>query len=222
VALIAAGRLTAAARTAGATQLVDDDPADVVELKLAAVEKLLFNFHARAAPATLRPRRKSPAVRLMPSVIDPGTRSGAALTVGRGLRSDHRGYTRDQLAHHIVVDHLVSHSERLSEFGGGSPRPIVVGECVPRNLVDPARQSVMRVDMGVNFEEDVLQDIFRAVGIWHPPPDELIERAAEGFSELFACDSHQAISPFPYMRHLHRVRSARFQSPLIDMSYAAA
>ena len=46
--------------------------------------------------------------------------------------------------------------------------------------------------MGMNFEEDILQDIFGAVRIPHPPLDELMQRAAEAFPELFACDGHQA------------------------------
>ena len=117
------------------------------------------------------------------------------VSIGSGSRTTQG--TLASVPHHIVIDQLVCRRERLSEFGGGPLRPIVVGDRVARDLVDPAGKALLRaqrVDMGVDFEEDILQDIFGAVGIGHPPLDELMQRAAEGLPELFACDGHRASS----------------------------
>src|SRR5215213_7441072 len=156
---------------ASAARLVVSDTANVIELKLATVEKLLFDLYTRALHARLRARERDSQL-LAQCLLRQTLILGQAqrLSVRLGQRSDHCCDTRTQLAQHIVVAYLLRLRYRLNKLGGRSPRSIVVGNRVAGDLVDPAGQPVgcaQCVDMGMNLEEDILQDIFGAVRIWH-------------------------------------------------------
>src|SRR6266545_2474194 len=100
--------------TTNAARLVIDDPAGVVELKVAAVQQLLLELRARPLHPRFRAGERD-AQALAQGFLAQALIRGQPqrLAVGHGQRIHHRGHAGQQFAHQVVIRQIIRRDQRL-------------------------------------------------------------------------------------------------------------
>ena len=75
--------------------------------------------------------------------------------------------------------------------------PVVIRDGIAGNLVDPALEFLFipqGIDARMNFQKDILQDIFATLFIWHTSKHELLEFGVKFFPDSLRRHNHSYVS----------------------------